>query len=350
MPVQPTTPARILHVHFGKEGGAERFFVSLCRAFHDRGVEQRFLIRPGRSWKGDLAAIGRVTERHYPRIGVWQWYLRRWVAGQVATWKPDAVIAWMPKAASLLPAEPGPARLVRLGDYPRHARHFANADCVITNTPDIPNRLAELSWRGPVRVISNFPRAGEVGAEPVRFSLPAGSFVLCAAGRFVKLKGFDVLIRAMAQVPGTALCLVGDGDERPALEALARELGVEDRLQITGWVPDPIRWVAAADLACVSSNHETLGNVVLEAWSCGVPVVSTPAPGPSWLIEDGETGILVEDFSAEALARGIARAKASPALCARMAAAGAAKLSASFSRESIVEDYFDAIRSHSKRG
>jgi glycosyltransferase involved in cell wall biosynthesis len=193
-------PKRVLHIHFGKEGGAERFFVSLCQSMARAGVEQRFLIRPGRSWAGQVRALGAVKEATYPRIAPIRALLQRWVDGQVRDWKPDAVIAWMPKAATLLPKAEGPAKLVRLGDYPRHIKHFAHADCMIGNTPGVKARLEELNWPGPVEVISNFPRGGEANPDAVSFDLPKGSFVLSAAGRFVGLKGFDTLIRAMAQV------------------------------------------------------------------------------------------------------------------------------------------------------
>lgn len=346
MPDRPASAPRILHLHFGKEGGAERFFVSLCKAFADRGVEQRFLIRPGRSWRPALAAIGKVTEAHYPRIWPFGALLRAWVNWQVRRWKPDAVIAWMPRAASLLPQKPGPARLVRLGDYPRHIAHFRHADCIVTNTPDVPRRLTELGWTGPVRVISNFPRAGETGGETPEIKLPKDAFLLVSAGRFVKLKGFDNLIRAMAAVPGTALCLVGGGDEQASYEAIARELGVTDRLMLTGWVAEPMRWLAAADLICVPSTHETLGNVVLEAWSCGKPVISTPTPGPSWLIDDGINGFLVPDFSVEALAAGIRRVMADPDLARRTVEGGRQKLDANHSTDAIVGAYLDAINAY----
>jgi glycosyltransferase involved in cell wall biosynthesis len=220
-----------LHIHFGKEGGAERFFVSLCQSMARAGVEQRFLIRPGRSWADQVRELGEVKEANYPRIAPIRALLQRWVDGQVRDWKPDAVIAWMPKAATLLPKADGPAKLVRLGDYPRHIKHFARADCMIGNTPGVKARLRELNWPGPVEVISNFPRGGEANPDAVSFDLPKGSFVLSAAGRFVGLKGFDTLIRAMAQVEGTALCLVGDGEERGALDGETGILLPERRRQ-----------------------------------------------------------------------------------------------------------------------
>lgn len=339
-------PKRVLHIHFGKEGGAERFFVSLCQGMAEAGVEQRFLIRPGRSWAGQVRALGSVREVNYPRFALVRAFLQRWVDRQVKDWQPDAVIAWMPKAATLLPKAEGPAKLVRLGDYPRHTKHFQRADCMIGNTPGVHARLTELGWSRPIEIISNFPREGEVDPEAVSFDLPKGSFVLCAAGRFVELKGFATLIRAMAQVDGTALCLVGDGEQRAELEALARDLNVANRLQITGWVDRPLDWIARSDAVCVTSTHEVLGNVVLEAWLCQVPVISTPAPGPKWLIEDGQTGLLLPDFSCDALADGIRRLMQDREMATRLAANGTRQLKERFSKQEIVGAYFRLIRRH----
>ena len=346
MPNTAASPKRILHIHYGKEGGAERFLVTLAQGFAEEGVEQRFLIRPNRSWRDEVAAFGQAKEFHYPRFWPIRKVLQRWVDAQVRDWKPDAVIAWMSKASTLLPEANGPAKFVRLGDYPRHIDHFKHATCMITNTPDISNRLKTLGWTGAVEVISNFTRTSETEANRVLFDLPKDHFILCAAGRFVGLKGFDSLIRAVAQTEGTSLCLVGDGEERPALEALARNLGIAERVQMTGWVSDPTRWLASSDLVCVTSTHEPLGNVVLEAWNCRVPVISTPSAGPSWLIKDGETGILLEDFAPETLAAGITRARLDPSLCATMVKNGAAKLEAEFSQKAIVAAYFKAIEKH----
>ena len=299
---------RILHIHFGKEGGAERFFVSLCQALHDRGIEQQFIIRPGRSWLSDIQHLGTVHQVYYPRLWAVRQFLSAWVRRIESKWRPNAIIAWMPKAATLIPAKSNATRLTRLGDYPRHIEHFENCDCMITNTPDIPNRLRDLGWNKPVEVISNFPRAQTPNSTPPELNLKNVSFIVGGVGRFVKLKGFDILMRAVALLPDVGLCLVGDGEERKHLEMLADELGISDRVVMTGWVSDPTRWLAACDVACVTSTHETLGNVVLEAWDSQIPVISTPTPGPSWLLADQKSGLLLEGFSHENLAAGIANA------------------------------------------
>lgn len=168
---------KVLHIHSGKEGGAERFFVSLARGMHDRGVEQRFVIRPGRSWGEEIAALGPVIltdNRFYARP-----FLRRRVGALVTRWQPDAVLAWMPRAAMLLPRRSGPVRAARLGDYPTKLAHFAHADVLVGNTPDITGRCRALGWTGRAETISNFVRP--VAASPVRRAeetTPEGAFLI----------------------------------------------------------------------------------------------------------------------------------------------------------------------------
>ncbi len=59
---------RVLHLHFGKHGGAERFFVVLANALSERGVEQRFVIRPKRAWRSEVENLGLIVEAHPPPI------------------------------------------------------------------------------------------------------------------------------------------------------------------------------------------------------------------------------------------------------------------------------------------
>ena len=62
---------RVLHFHFGKEGGAERFFVNLATAFKQRGVEQKFFIRPNRTWEQDIAKLGPITKTNFRHLSLY---------------------------------------------------------------------------------------------------------------------------------------------------------------------------------------------------------------------------------------------------------------------------------------
>lgn len=125
-------------------------------------------------------------------------------------------------------------------------------------------------------------------------------------GRMVPYKGLDVLLRAMVDVPATAV-LVGDGPQRQHLETLARELGIASKSIFTGELDESelMAWYHACDLFVLPSTTraEAFGVVQAEAMMCGTPVVSTNLPtGVPWVNLDGESGIVVPPGDVPALA------------------------------------------------
>lgn len=104
---------------------------------------------------------------------------------------------------------------------------------------------------------------------------------LVAAGRLSHQKGFDLLIEALALVEGACphLTLLGEGPLRGALEQLAADRGVRDRVHFAGFQRNPYPFFAHADAFVLSSRYEGFPNVMLEALACGTPVIATPAPG-----------------------------------------------------------------------
>ena len=334
------SPRRILHMHFGKEGGAERFFVNLVQAFGEAGIEQRFVTRPGRIWHDEIAPLGPILQSNYRRISpgslILTWRVRR----MVRDWQPDVIMAWMSRSSRLIPDWPGAVKLTRLGDYPRHLKNFRNNDLIVANTPGIAEACRALGWTKPLQVVSNFAR--QVDIRPVRradHDTPDDAFVIAGSGRFVGRKGFDTLIRAAALVPGAWLWLAGAGEREAELRALAEELGIAGRTRFFGWVDEPMHIVAAADVYVMPSRHEPLGNVILEAWHARVPVVSTRSEGPSWFATDGQDALMVDIDDAPGMAAAIARLRDDPALAARLVAGGAATLEAKFTKAQVIAHY-----------
>jgi glycosyltransferase involved in cell wall biosynthesis len=135
--------------------------------------------------------------------------------------------------------------------------------------------------------------------------------VVCI-GRLSPEKDQRTLMRAMALLPAELpwrLAIVGDGAERPALEALARELGLEDRVSFTGYVADPFAFTMRARVAVCASIYEGLCNAIIEALACGTPVVSTDCPyGPTEILRGGRFGALTPVGDAAAMAQAIAAA------------------------------------------
>ena len=336
---------RVLHLHFGKEGGAERFFVNLASALGERGVEQRFVIRPRRSWDDRIAPLGPTIRTRYRKASLMgkatEWRVRH----LERTWRPDAILAWMARAAPLVPARREAVAAVRLGDFASSLKHFGKCDAIVGNTPQIVEGVKALGWERPTLTISNFARP--VVPRPVSraaLDTPDDAFVVCGVGRLVPRKGMDVLVRAVARVPGAWLWLVGDDKERGAIEALVDEVGIRERTRFTGWMDEPIHYMAATDVLGVPSRIEPLGNVVLEGWQAGLPVVSTRSQGPSWFMRDGTDGRVVAIDDVDAFAAALATLNHDSGERTRLAEGGRARLEEVFGRDRVVDRYLALFR------
>ncbi len=331
---------KVFHIHFGKDGGSERFFVTLVNGLADRGVEQQILIRKDRSWRKDIERCGVIHEGIFRRISLSRFVLARRIDRIMREFRPDAVLAWAPRASQAVPARTDCIKIGRLGDYPLRLRYFQKLDVLVGNTPGIVERVRELGWPRRTQVISNFTRfTPKTPASRADLGVPDGAFLISAAGRFVRRKGFHTLIEAVAKTAGAHLVLAGEGEERDNLESLARSSGVADRVRFLGWQADPGPFVAASDVFVMPSTHEPLGNVILEAWALGVPVVSSRSEGPLWMMKDGEDGLLFPIEDAAALAGCLTRLRDDPALRAAIAEGGRHTLDARFSERAIVDQY-----------
>jgi glycosyltransferase involved in cell wall biosynthesis len=195
-----------------------------------------------------------------------------------------------------------------------------------------------------VRTIYNpfdLERIDALAAEPPVVALPPGdgSPVILGVGRFQPTqKDFATLIRAVALVRhrrSVRLMLIGDGPDRPRLEALAHSLFPPDAVTFLGWQKNPFPYMRQANLLALSSLHEGFGNVLVEAMACGTPVVSTDCPhGPSEILGDGRYGRLTPVGDHAALAEAILATLAEPLPSETLRAAAAR-----FSIQSIGESY-----------
>lgn len=133
--------------------------------------------------------------------------------------------------------------------------------------------------------------------------------VILGAGRLVKDKDFATLIRAFAIVQQQHQCrlmILGDGEQRPELEALIQQLGISSCVALPGFVEDPYPYMASASVFVLSSVIEAFGNVLIEAMAVGTPVVSTNCEsGPTEILEAGKYGKLVAIADPNQLAEGI---------------------------------------------
>ena len=146
------------------------------------------------------------------------------------------------------------------------------------------------------------------GRHEIKKDIP----IVLGAGRLVEQKSFATLIRAFARLRSrrqARLYIIGEGDQRPQLFALACRLGVEEDVHMPGFVDNPFAYMGEADVFVLSSQWEGFGNVLVEAMACGTPVVSTDCPsGPSEILEDGKWGRLVRVGDEAMMAKAICRA------------------------------------------
>jgi glycosyltransferase involved in cell wall biosynthesis len=165
-----------------------------------------------------------------------------------------------------------------------------------------------------------------------RLGLPPEAFVVAGVGRLVPIKGFDLLVGALAdvaaRVPDTHVLLIGEGADRAALEARAAALGVADRLHITGSVTDVMAWLAGADVLAAPSRNEGMGRVLVEAMTLGLPVVGTRVGGIGDVIVDKECGLLVPPDDAGALADALVELGRDASRRAKLGAAAPARAEA----------------------
>jgi glycosyltransferase involved in cell wall biosynthesis len=133
--------------------------------------------------------------------------------------------------------------------------------------------------------------------------------VILSAGRLVKEKDYETLIRAFAMVRKkrpARLAILGEGAERNSLLELTERLGIKEDVALLGFKTNPYVYMARATVFVLSSTVEGLPNVIVEAMAVGTPIVSTDCKsGPREILDDGKYGILVPVGDADALAKAI---------------------------------------------
>jgi glycosyltransferase involved in cell wall biosynthesis len=149
----------------------------------------------------------------------------------------------------------------------------------------------------------------ERSAAREALSIPEDAFVMVTASRLAAWKRIDRAIRSLRKVrdwvPSALLVIVGDGEERPRLESLARDCGVSGNVRFVGAVPqaDVMRFMHASDVFLALADLSNVGNPLLEAMACGMCIVAVDAGDTRDLITDGETGRLVDSSNRSGIAR-----------------------------------------------
>ena len=331
---------KVLQVMAGAEfGGAEEFYTRLTIALHKTDIEQRVFIRENTSRSEQLMENGvEPTELKFGgRLDFrTPWLLKR----HIKNFKPDIVFSWMNRATSMCPENGNFVHIGRLGGY-YNLKYYRNCEYLVANTEDIAAYLINNGWpKNKVHYLPNFVSGNR--SQPInrkKFFTPYNVPLVLAMGRFHENKAFDVLLEAISKLPNTYLWLAGDGPLRKELEAQAERLGIKPRIRFLGWRSDPEKLFAAADIFVCPSRHEPLGNVVIESWAQGIPVIAADGLGPKNLIQHGENGLLFPIDGADELAGSIRHLIEEPEIIEKLVSRASQDFESKFTENIVVEKY-----------
>lgn len=176
---------------------------------------------------------------------------------------------------------------------------LAQTDQLVSSSRDLTHRMKALFPETPCDEISwGIPPLTSGKRDAKDLDLPENRFIIVTLCRLVARKNLNVLLQAFALInrEDAFLLLLGDGPEKPRLEALARQLDITDQIQFRGRVSDEDRadLLARAHLFCLPSHHEGFGLVLIESMSVGTPVVASAQGGQQDIIHSGTDGVLID--------------------------------------------------------
>ncbi|MFA7669178.1 MAG: glycosyltransferase family 4 protein [Burkholderiaceae bacterium] len=308
-------------IHSLSGGGAERVAVDMCAYWQQQGCRVTLVTqsRPDTDAYAvpegvDRRSLGMAGASSNPLVGAIT-NLRRVLALRrlIKKLRPNVVLGMMTTASVLaVTAARGLACRVIATEHTHppaqglsgtweemRRRAYPDAHAVVALTSGTAAWLEEHVPGSQVTVIPNAVRWPLDAGEPVVPPPPrAGRRRLLAVGRLHHQKGFDVLLRAFAQLaelfPDWDLVILGEGDERAALEHQVEEEGLLGRVSMPGRVGNLSDWYQDSDLYVLSSRVEGLSNTLLEAMAGGLPVVAFDCEtGPREIIRNEIDGVLV---------------------------------------------------------
>ncbi|QFS40574.1 glycosyltransferase [Burkholderia cepacia] len=315
----------LIHIPSLRGGGAERVAVEISRYFAGQGLRVVLFVHdPELDFalpSGVTLIVARAT-RHLARVRELHRLLVRHRVRSMISLLPYAnLISLLARRGSAartrlivsehtaIPRRPSGIKARIKHFAAMHLYPFSDAIVAVSDgiAAELDARIPRIGRRNivvihnPSYVPSRLPAAPRVRGAPPR---------ILAVGRLTPEKGFDTLLRTFARVrrelPTARLTILGEGTERATLEALIASEGLADCVSLPGFTDQVFDAYRQADLFVCSSRVEGFGNVIVEALSFGLPVVSTRCPhGPAEILQNGRFGTLVPVDDEAAMSRAI---------------------------------------------
>jgi glycosyltransferase involved in cell wall biosynthesis len=340
---------KIIHVMAGRcSGGAETYSTDVMLALHKADIDQTIVMS---------RRAPRFAEMQEAGLKLAPWVLdipfrplqKLLLSTLILREKPDIIHTWMRRAASLVAPQKKIPVIGWFGGY-YEPRHFHSCSHFVGVTRDIVTHMVKNDVDADrTFFIPTFPDIATL--PPLDRSLlatPKDAKVFLTLSRLHPKKGLDTFLKAIASIPDAYGWLAGDGPLQRELETLAKNLKIMDRVRFLGWRTDRAALLRAADVCVLPSRYEPFGNVILEAWAAGVPLVACQSAGPAAHVEDGLTGLLTPIDDVEALAAAMKRAAADEELRRRLIAQGYAVYIRDYTPESVTRQWIEFYKNRIK--
>lgn len=300
-------------------GGAQRYFADLCLELAERGHSVLSVIRTNSVVESELIPVKNIEVAVISnRFGWYDPFAANQINIALNRFQPNIVEVHLARAAFLAGKTKSVNKwpLIAKTHNNLNGKYYRNVDVIVPFTAQAakPEYHCNIPQHKFAPVIPNFSRL-----EPVSTVVkPARIEKIFAAGRFVKKKGFNFLLEALAELKpidgNFSLQIVGDGSEFSSLMALSTELGIDDKVQFLGRRNDIPDLMKNADLFVLPSLREPFGIIVLEAMAMGTPIIATRCEGPLEVLDD-QSAILVDKGDTASLTDGLRKAMQDPEGC-----------------------------------
>lgn len=288
-------------------GGIEQSFLDYCACLKSRGHKVTVIIHPDAKVRPLLVGL-QVNIINVKNLGFFDIFAKGYLKKILKQTRPDIIIAHGNRAACLLKDVSKSVTIPLVGvTHNYKLRRQIGLDAMFATTYALKTHLIELGQNE--NTIFNVPNMIRLHDRqlPIRtFRTPP---VIGTMGRFVKKKGFDYFLRALAKLKERNIAfkalIGGSGEEEKELKELAAALGIGNMVEFLGWVDNKSKLFDNIDIFVLPSVHEPFGIILLEAFAMGKAVITTDSEGPIEIAENRKDALIVEKGDSAAIANAI---------------------------------------------